>query len=855
MNNNEVNNSTEATEESFWSILSQKKYTICIPRIQRDYAQGRIGPEAEQIRLHFLNDIFFALENDNPLDINFIYGNIDENKKGEKRFIPIDGQQRLTTLFLLHWYFISLANQLTPENKSVLNRFQYETRFTTGDFCSRLVNDVHIDLRELVLEKKDLISVIKDYYWFFNTYDSDASIKAMLVMLGDIHKKVCNLKNLDNIDCFFEKLTTKSCPIHFLFLNISDFGLTDEIYLKMNARGKALTEFENFKAQLSSYLSVTDPSFSQKFIENINGVWSQFFWHEEYRANIKSKDNKDTKSIIFDDQIMNLFRFIMMNEYVSNVKIDDGTSKTKYLIRNVISSLNRESNFLFFNHLFSDNFSLVLDYDSGSSNVNINVFHFINKLLNVLAKKRRDSGNLRFVDSTLYDKQYINEDTCFQRVIRSTNEKNLSYDEQILFYAEMCFLVKFSNDDYSFDKNRELTEWIRYVYNLTSNMLYNAGDDYARSIRRVRAIVDSGDALNILQYASRLLKRTYKQGSGYGFVDNQMMEESIKANLLQRGEHWRELICLSEKSFLGSQIAAILSFSGIWNKYESDIIDFEKQHVGDGVEVLNHYNEVLFDLDKDSSYQDNFFNYLTKFNMIFDQNSIKPNLEENSLLRRALLTFGDDDSYMLPEGKTISCFLDVTDRDTSFKRLFRGDSKKKRQYFKELLDSISIDEDVESQLTGIINSCTFTTKNEWKRYFIEMPELLDCMYQNKDKTDPSRNYVFRNAKRFIYKNDDNQRILLLEKTMTTSINREYYSYVLYLKAVKSGLSNIKYFTTFGETSDKYVIFTNKHGQDVQVVYAKVGENGYKFIAKKNGNEDLFYGDINSMLDYIQQQCG
>ena len=76
-----------------------------IPIIQRDYAQGR--ESASEVRRGFLNALCNALakaEGDStlPLDLDFVYGSVEGS--GRKAFLPLDGQQRLTTLFLLHWY-------------------------------------------------------------------------------------------------------------------------------------------------------------------------------------------------------------------------------------------------------------------------------------------------------------------------------------------------------------------------------------------------------------------------------------------------------------------------------------------------------------------------------------------------------------------------------------------------------------------------------------------------------------------------------------------------------------------------------------------------------------------------------
>ena len=72
---------------------------IEIPLIQRDYAQGRDMPKVNYIRTRFVGALREALINDEPITLDFVYGEIDNNRT----LIPLDGQQRLTTLFLLHW--------------------------------------------------------------------------------------------------------------------------------------------------------------------------------------------------------------------------------------------------------------------------------------------------------------------------------------------------------------------------------------------------------------------------------------------------------------------------------------------------------------------------------------------------------------------------------------------------------------------------------------------------------------------------------------------------------------------------------------------------------------------------------
>ena len=78
---------------------------IIIPIIQRDYAQGRKGPDVTSVRDRFLESLYKAIE-EKSITLDFVYGDIDD----EGNMTPLDGQQRLTTLFLIHWYAAKKCN-------------------------------------------------------------------------------------------------------------------------------------------------------------------------------------------------------------------------------------------------------------------------------------------------------------------------------------------------------------------------------------------------------------------------------------------------------------------------------------------------------------------------------------------------------------------------------------------------------------------------------------------------------------------------------------------------------------------------------------------------------------------------
>ena len=81
-------------------IESFKNKTILIPLLQRDYVQGS---KESAVISPFLDAL---LEKD--CDLNYIYGYEEDGC-----FVPVDGQQRLITLWLLHLYLYACKKQTT----------------------------------------------------------------------------------------------------------------------------------------------------------------------------------------------------------------------------------------------------------------------------------------------------------------------------------------------------------------------------------------------------------------------------------------------------------------------------------------------------------------------------------------------------------------------------------------------------------------------------------------------------------------------------------------------------------------------------------------------------------------------
>ena len=162
-------NNTTTQKVTFWKFLEDP--TVEIPIIQRDYAQGRKGKE--ELRKKFLTDLKFSLDNNTELKLDFVYGS-----KENDRLNPLDGQQRLTTLWLMHWYIAYKAGELT--DKAIVDRFKkftYETRVSSREFCEHLSEFS----TEMSKEFQGTISdFIQQQTWFYSAWKQDPTIQAML---------------------------------------------------------------------------------------------------------------------------------------------------------------------------------------------------------------------------------------------------------------------------------------------------------------------------------------------------------------------------------------------------------------------------------------------------------------------------------------------------------------------------------------------------------------------------------------------------------------------------------------------------------------------------------------------------
>lgn len=267
---------------------------IEIPLFQRDYAQGRKTEHARLVRERFIADLCAALDDGQSLHLDFVFGDVVNCT-----LYPLDGQQRLTTLFLLHCYLAWHQEEMSPQP---WHAFHYATRPGARQFCAFLTQ-CRPDMGA-----EDVSGWLCDQAPYLPTWKHDPTIQGMLVVLDTFHKHYRG-KPPERMQAAWQRLTDPEQPaISFLLLPVAAEKLDNTLYVKMNSRGRPLTEFENFKAELESLLhsnTAIASDATKSFCEKIDTDWTDLFW--QYR---RDKDLIEEEFII-DEEFMRFLRFLL----------------------------------------------------------------------------------------------------------------------------------------------------------------------------------------------------------------------------------------------------------------------------------------------------------------------------------------------------------------------------------------------------------------------------------------------------------------------------------------------------------------------------------------------------------------
>jgi hypothetical protein len=592
---------------------------VRIPKIQRDYAQGRRNPKVDEIRKSFVHSLMLVVKGKRPgVELDFVYGSDCDGA-----FEPLDGQQRLTTLFLLHW-MLGASRLASDEHHS---KFTYETRATSKEFCDELVqHDAMQFIREATanaaLRTSSNVSlgtssnaitpsaVIRGRDWFKWEWRHDPTILSMLVMIDAIYVEMG--EDWNRVD----ELRGNLDHITFNLLDMDDFGLSDELFVKMNARGKQLSDFDKLKSTLEEELQLQQkevrsrdgkvmatPEMETDWRSRMDGQWINFFWEKYAKGQMavplapgasetevkKFKASRLTAAKRCELQFKKLILRLMAIQLLENENTPEALRAAAYKMDE------KELDGLL--SAYNDSLMAWRSEENRVVNENVVLLNFarlagdVNAVIYSCADGYMDVSGLLPESSRIYSDVEKNQQTLLDSFL---GEK-LPYDVAAVFYAMLLFLREFpmqrSDGDLGFDASAHkewlanLEQWVRSLRTVLINSSHYQRIDntgYLEAVKGLNSLVGnlkefvtrdsclsgvSGSSGFGMESDGRVVTKFLSSlnGTSYTGLDNRSFAEEVtKAGLRLEDDEWNHLLGTAEEHlYLWGQVRCLLDWSSM----------------------------------------------------------------------------------------------------------------------------------------------------------------------------------------------------------------------------------------------------------------------------------------------------
>jgi len=230
-----------------------------IPDMQRDYCWG-LEKVTSPIEMHkctlFVDGLIYLYKSSvsggpRHMSIGLLYGY--EHPKGSGAINIIDGQQRLTTLYLLmgmmyrripdteigHAYRAYLVSETADGD--VTPRLQYQSKSEAMYFLTDLVS-------EFFLSRSGRLSQIEQSKWYFKSYDADTNARAFLGAIRSIDASI-EKEIRQNPDFDFEGFATFLVDdVTFRYFDMGSRSVAERAFITINTTGHPLTLAQNLRA-------------------------------------------------------------------------------------------------------------------------------------------------------------------------------------------------------------------------------------------------------------------------------------------------------------------------------------------------------------------------------------------------------------------------------------------------------------------------------------------------------------------------------------------------------------------------------------------------------------------------------
>lgn len=664
--------------------------TILIPMLQREYVQGG----KEDVINPFLDSLIFTEE---QCDLNYIYG-YDKTVNNETCFIPVDGQQRLTTLWLLYTYMYA-KKRISKEFHVTL---KFVAREYAQDFCHALQEHLQKLLEQGVKEEDDLRTAIADQPWFISSWYSNATVRNMLMTLSYIHQKVKS----SNIEKVWERLNSDN--VSFAFLNMDESnGLDDDIYIKMNGRGRALSPFENLKSWIDE--QTKELQFAEDWKQKMDNQWTQLFW--------KNRNSSQSHPEEIDDEQLFCFHNMLLLYHVKQGKLLDNIKEIRqqqpHLYEELLRFLGIKNEKATEEEVLSAVFKWIQKADKFSliwiKRLNLMPKEFYDSAynwMNKLVQYNDEANHLNlYIGSSAKDKNTI----LYQLAMcKGSFERTLP-----LLYALLSYQGGAT----------PLFDWMRTMRNLILNTSISR-ENISGIMSSIDLLAENAKKENLYDI---LTKEEIEKVLEPAFNKEQIKEEIEKAKLESR-RYYTEMIKLENGRFFSGCIGVLLKFLPKESSEGYDIWS-EKNVIA--------YSEILLD--------------------IFDgsKKGINPKYDEKKTyyLRRALMTYPP---YYFGIKKSVWCFCSELEDWREYIR--KGENDSLRLLIKNILSPAYNEGGIKNLIPKLQEYVEEISKqyencieakddyNTYRFHFIHHPGVWFYMGDNQCAKRNNNNFVLKQSK-------------------------------------------------------------------------------------------------------------
>lgn len=483
-------------------------YIIYVPEFQRNYLQGDDSNESIKYkRNRLLDDIFSCIESQSKsIDLGFIYGRVEDSYK-RKLFYPYDGQQRLTTLYFLYLLiYFKFKNYDEIQSFKNKKKLSYQTRISTNRFIESFLSWI-LDSKEKVSiyndfwnkDGKDLKGFIMSQDWFMMTeWNYDVSIINMLSIIVEISRRIKDLGDKIEIVNFIDK--DENNPFQLDFIYVDDISKSDDLYIKINARGKALSPFENLKSDIDKYWKDEDKT-------KLDAEWTEYVWNQ-----LDENDKNKEKS--FDNSFYNLLSNIFYLQYLVSLK--DINDKILIEIENKYKKgiVDKEWITPELCHVSCPMISSFLDAMIGS--------------FKSIKDKQIESVNRKIFG--LGDYQNNNDQNKMERA---------DLFEVFVYYYSVSSL--FTENDMEFTDKRNLLNEIETVTNriIENQRPYlDSPTNLVKALKSVKVLIDNSIKSHGVYKFFLSIDNDTKESIRIGLMKEQMEEEILKAKLIDKDSRY-----------------------------------------------------------------------------------------------------------------------------------------------------------------------------------------------------------------------------------------------------------------------------------------------------------------------------